>query len=260
MNETDEDTTADTLEQVLDQLRDPAPAVQPDRHFARRLRETVAEAHSEVVAGRFGPVVERIKSLADEGRLREVADRIPAPVEPAASARREQPVVVPPIDIDSRSATVTPYLCAADGAAALDFYIDAFGARVTMRVTSPRGMLGHAEFWIGPVRFFLSEEFPDHSVVSPSRLGGSSVTLHLEVAGVDRWFMRALEAGARGVRPPKDQVHGLRTATIEDPAGHRWVLAERVLDVSVDEYAARKPDWIVRAGDGPPDTPPEPPF
>jgi uncharacterized glyoxalase superfamily protein PhnB len=91
----------------------------------------------------------------------------------------------------------TPYLCVHDGAAAMDWYTGAFGAVEEMRVVGDDGRLGHAELAVGTARFMLSDEYPDLGVVSPRTLGGSAVTIHLEVADVDATYSRAVEAGAR---------------------------------------------------------------
>jgi PhnB protein len=59
------------------------------------------------------------------------------------------------------------------------------------------------------------------------------------VTDVDDVFRRAIDAGAKPVRPLKDQFYGDRTATFEDPFGHRWTIATRIENVSAQEIAAR---------------------
>ena len=73
---------------------------------------------------------------------------------------RKQPM---PTDVATavRAHRVTPYLCVHDGAAALAFYAEAFGAVEAMRVVDDDGRLGHAEFAIGDVTFYLSDEYPE---------------------------------------------------------------------------------------------------
>lgn len=134
---------------------------------------------------------------------------------------------------------VTPYLCARDAVAALAWYVDAFGAVERMRVVGDDGRLGHAEFEIGAATFYLSDEYPEYGVVSPTTLGGTSVTLHLDVDDVDAAFARAVDAGARELVAPADQPHGARHGTLVDPYGHRWMLSQQLEPVSVAEYQAR---------------------
>lgn len=134
---------------------------------------------------------------------------------------------------------VTPYLTAHDGPAALDWYAEAFGAVESFRVVGDDGTLGHAEFTIGDARFMLSDEHPAIGVVSPTTLGGTSLSLHLTVGDVDGLFTRAVTAGATSMQEPADQPHGARHGTIVDPFGHRWMLSQQLEELTVDEYAER---------------------
>ncbi|HUF96669.1 MAG TPA: VOC family protein [Ilumatobacter sp.] len=141
---------------------------------------------------------------------------------------------------DTAAATaVIPYLTASNATDALDWYVAAFGAVERMRVVGDDGRLGHAEFAIGAAAFYLSDEYPEIGVRSPSTLGGSSATMHLNVSGVDDLFTRLVAAGATAVSEPADQPHGARHGTLVDPYGHRWMLSQQVAEVDTDEYAAR---------------------
>lgn len=122
---------------------------------------------------------------------------------------------------------VVPYLTVADGDRALAWYGTAFGAVEVMRVEA-EGVLGHAEFSIGGATFYLSDEFPQLGVLSPSSLGGTSVALHLTVADVDAAFAAAVDAGATSLAAPADQPHGARHGTLVDPFGHRWMLSQPI--------------------------------
>ena len=135
---------------------------------------------------------------------------------------------------------LVPYLCARDARTAVDFYRAAFGAVEEMRVTGDDGRIGHLEFTVGPVRFMLSDEYPEIGVVSPSTLGNTPLALHLDVEDVDAVYRAALAAGATGLRAPGDQTHGNRNATLVDPAGHRWMLSQRIEELSLADYAARE--------------------
>jgi PhnB protein len=135
--------------------------------------------------------------------------------------------------------TTTPYLTVHDGAGAVEWYVRAFGAREEFRVVGDDGLLGHAELTVGTARFMLSDEYPAMGVVSPRTLGGTGTAIHLEVDDIDATYARAVAAGASGLREPGDQPHGARQGTLIDPYGHRWMLSQRVEDLSVDEYARR---------------------
>jgi PhnB protein len=133
----------------------------------------------------------------------------------------------------------TPYLCVHDGAAAIDWYVDAFGAEEQFRVVGDDGRLGHAEIAVGGARIMLSDEYVELGVVSPSTVGGTTVAIHLEVAAVDAIYARAVEGGAKPLAEPADQPHGARHGTLVDPFGHRWVLSQPIAALSVEDYAAR---------------------
>jgi PhnB protein len=134
---------------------------------------------------------------------------------------------------------VTPYLHVDGASAAIEFYATVFGATERMRMPEPDGRIGHAELLIGDSLIMLSDEFPELGVRSPKALGGTSVTLSVYVEDVDGVFNRALEEGATVLRPIADQFYGDRSGTLEDPFGHRWIVATHVEDVPPEEMAER---------------------
>lgn len=137
------------------------------------------------------------------------------------------------------TAVTTPYLTVHDGAAAIAWYVEAFGAVEEFRVVGDDGTIGHAELTVGTARFMLSDEYPDMDVVSPRTAGGTTVAIHLEVDDVDALYAGAIEAGATALREPEDQPHGARHGTLLDPFGHRWMLSQQIETLSLDEYADR---------------------
>ena len=139
------------------------------------------------------------------------------------------------------------YLCVRGASAAIDFYREVFGAIETMRMTGDDGRVGHAEIILEGMTVMLSDEHPEIGVVSPETLGGTPVSLYLHVADVDATYDRAVAAGATGERPPADQFHGNRNASLRDPFGHRWMITQPIEAVSVEEMARRAPDYTVTA-------------
>jgi PhnB protein len=135
--------------------------------------------------------------------------------------------------------TVTPYLCLRNAGAAIEFYKLAFGAKEKLRMPGPGGKIMHAELQIGDSTIMLSDEFPEMSVQSPAALGGTPVSLLLYLENVDRVFGQAIVAGAREIRPLKDQFYGDRSGTLEDPYGHKWTLSTHIEDVSPEEMQRR---------------------
>jgi PhnB protein len=135
--------------------------------------------------------------------------------------------------------TVTPYLCCKGAAAALDFYKNGFGAREMMRMTAPDGTIGHADFRVNGASIMLSDEWADGGVFAPSTVGGTPVTVHVYVPDVDAFFARATAAGAVTLRAVEDMPYGDRTGTLQDPFGHRWMIATKKESVLVPELQKR---------------------
>jgi PhnB protein len=144
--------------------------------------------------------------------------------------------------------SVTPYLSCRDAARAIEFYKKAFGAAEVMRMPGPDGKLGHAEIRIGDSRVMLSDEYPEMQFFGPQTRGGTTVHIHLYVKDVDAMVERAVAAGAKLVRPVKDQFYGDRTGSIEDPFGHVWHLATHQEDLSVAELRRRAEAATKQAG------------
>jgi PhnB protein len=135
--------------------------------------------------------------------------------------------------------TATPYLTVQDGAKALAFYQQAFGATEVMRLTNPDGKIGHAEIKIGDSLIMLSDEFPGMGNASPHSLGGTTIGIHLYVEDVDGLVRQAVAAGARLVEPVEDKFYGDRTGKLEDPFGHSWTVATHQEDLPLEELESR---------------------
>jgi PhnB protein len=142
------------------------------------------------------------------------------------------------IDIEP---AVTPHLVVDNAAAAIDFYVKAFGAEEIGRVPGPDGRLVHAAVTINGSTVMLNDDFPEMcggKSMTPKSLGGSPVTIHLTVTDVDAKFQRAVDAGATVVMAVEDQFWGDRYGVLADPFGHNWSLGQPVREVSPDEIQA----------------------
>jgi uncharacterized glyoxalase superfamily protein PhnB len=65
------------------------------------------------------------------------------------------------------------------------------------------------------------------------------LNMHVYVPDTDATYRRALDAGAKTKREPKDEFYGDRTAGIEDPAGNIWWIATHMEDLSPAEIERR---------------------
>ncbi|HSS09986.1 MAG TPA: VOC family protein [Acidimicrobiales bacterium] len=134
---------------------------------------------------------------------------------------------------------ITPYLTIGGASAAIDYYGKVFGAKERVRMAEPDGKIGHAELDIGDSLIMLSDEYPDRGIIGPRTIGGTPVTISIYVQDVDAVYDRAVESGAKALRPVENQFYGDRSGQFEDPFGHRWSVATHVEDVSAEEMAKR---------------------
>lgn len=136
--------------------------------------------------------------------------------------------------------SLTPYLIVKDAKRAIEFYKKAFGAKELFRMDAPNGMIGHCELQIGDSRVMMSDEFPDMGTKAPKPgETGSSFSLLIYIENVDDVFKRAVEAGAKVIRPLKNEFYGDRMGIVQDPFGHNWNLGMHVEDVSEAEMKKR---------------------
>ncbi len=134
--------------------------------------------------------------------------------------------------------TLTPHLVCRDAAAAIAYYVKAFGAVEQGRLPGPDGRLMHAMIRIGDSPLMLVDEMPEWGALGPQSLKGSPVTIHLYVEDVDAAVARAVDAGARITMPVADMFWGDRYGQIEDPFGHHWSIATHTRDVSPEKMQA----------------------
>ena len=117
------------------------------------------------------------------------------------------------------STRVTPHLCVDGVDAALGFYRYVFGD------------------WDWGI--VLHDEDPRKGLLGPKAIGGTAVTLNVDVCDVDGVLARALAAGATSLRRLGHRRDGGRAGLFEDPFGHRWRITASGEDVpSVGACAA----------------------
>ncbi len=177
----------------FDALRAPLGAAEPDPDFARDLRARVERA------------------LLDPGRTIVTTT--------ADTATEAGPAEAVPLH------AVTPYLAVPDARAAVEFYVEAFGARRRGEpIVMPDGRTGHVEVALGDSVLMMADEFPEMGLVAPLNRGGVSQSLRLEVGDPDAVVERAVRLGGTLERPVTDSPYG-RGGVVVDPAGHRWMIS-----------------------------------
>ncbi len=128
--------------------------------------------------------------------------------------------------------SLTPHLCIAGAADAIEFYKKAFSAVEVTRLPGPNGRLMHAMLRIGDSALMLNDEFPEMGGLGPKSLKGTPVTIHLYVEDADAVFAQAVAAGATVRMPIADMFWGDRYGILVDPFGHQWSVATHKQDLT----------------------------
>jgi PhnB protein len=135
---------------------------------------------------------------------------------------------------------LAPHLVCDDAAGAIDYYKQAFGAEELIRIPGPDGKLMHASVSINGSMVMLVDANEQCGMLSPRRLGGTPVTIHLNVTDVDAVVARAEAAGGTIKMPVEDQFWGDRYGVIEDPSGHVWSIATPIRQQKMTETELRE--------------------
>lgn len=134
---------------------------------------------------------------------------------------------------------IVAHVTVSDAEKAIAFYEKAFGAQAIYRMPTPDGRkLLHAEMQLNGARLMLCDDFPEFcggTSRTADALGGTPVTLHLQVPDVDATVARAIAAGAELTMPVSDMFWGDRYGKLRDPFGLEWSVATKVRTVGQDE-------------------------
>lgn len=142
-------------------------------------------------------------------------------------------------EIANMTPSLTPHIVCAGAADAIDFYKNAFGAEELIRMPGEDGKLMHAAVSIDGAMLMLVDENKDWGLLSPLSLGGTPVTLHLNVPNADAAIERAAAAGATVTMAAHDAFWGDRYGQVRDPFGHSWSMAHPLRDTAMSEDELR---------------------
>jgi PhnB protein len=147
------------------------------------------------------------------------------------------------------STSLTPHLVVKPAADALEFYEQAFGARVLYVTRFPGSeAVAHAELDFRHGKLTLSDPLEAYGLIAPDPSRGTSVSLALYVESVDDVTARAVARGATLREPVTTFVSGDRYSSILDPFGVRWAIMTRVEDISSEESHRRVEEWSKSQG------------
>ena len=110
-----------------------------------------------------------------------------------------------------------------DGAMkAADFYQRAFGAEIAVaHPVDDKGRTMHVHLYLNGSSLMMGDAYPEHGhpLQKPQ-----AFNLTLQVDDIDRWWKRAVDAGAEVVMPVADMFWGDRYGQLRDPFGVLWAL------------------------------------
>ena len=142
---------------------------------------------------------------------------------------------------------LTPYLVVSDAAAAIEFYKKAFSATQEGEAHMMPGTskIMHVRLRINDALIMLCDDFADLRKCpseTPQALGGSPITLALQMEDVQSFWDKAVAAGVTVNMPLADMFWGDRYGQITDPFGHKWSMSQTIKVLSDDEVDAAATD------------------
>ena len=120
---------------------------------------------------------------------------------------------------------ISVYFMVSDGAAAIDFFKKAFGAKERVRLCAPDGKVGHAEL-------FIDENQSTIYLANNWNGVNKKQDVWMYVKDCDATIKRAVAAGATVKSEPKGQFWGDRSGQIVDPMGNDWSIMSQLEDLT----------------------------
>ena len=117
-----------------------------------------------------------------------------------------------------------PQLIVHDGAAAIEFYKNAFDVTELRRWNNDDGTVHVAELSFQGALFHIRQESAGQSKLSPATAGVSTAIIGIFVKDVDSVIDRAIAQGAGLISPAQDYEYGYRQGSVKDPFGHHWLI------------------------------------
>lgn len=133
---------------------------------------------------------------------------------------------------------VIPHLNCRNAKEAIEFYCRAFGATNMGIMEGPDGKVMHGAILIDGAPVYFCDEFLDWGAQSPQSLGGTPVTIHVQVEDAEALFNKATAAGCEVKMPLELAFWGHKYGVLKDPYGHMWSIAQEVEQKSPEEMKA----------------------
>jgi PhnB protein len=138
---------------------------------------------------------------------------------------------------------LTPYLVVSNAAAAVEFYKKAFAATQDGEAHLMPGTdkIMHVRLVINGSLVMLADDcsaMMGRPSETPEALGGSPITLALQVADVQSFWDTAVAAGAIVTMPLADMFWGDRYGQVVDPYGHKWSMSQTIAVLTDEQMQA----------------------
>ena len=148
---------------------------------------------------------------------------------------------------------ITPYLVVSNAAAAIEFYKTALGATQDGDSHTKPGTskIMHARLLINGGLIMLADDFSDQmggGCMTPPALGGSPITLALQLDDAQGFWDRAVAGGANITMPLADQFWGDRYGQFTDPFGHKWSVSQTLKQMTDEEMQQAAADTMHTKG------------
>jgi PhnB protein len=124
--------------------------------------------------------------------------------------------------------TFAPQLFIPSGVKDISFYLNAFGAKETIKLLNDDGTVHVAELSINGTIFHLHEEGPQKGRLEPNKAKGVTTLIGLFVEDVDSVMDNALKYGATLLSPAQNYDYGYRQGDFLDPFGHQWMIEKKI--------------------------------
>jgi uncharacterized glyoxalase superfamily protein PhnB len=124
---------------------------------------------------------------------------------------------------------LTPNLVVRDVAASMEFYRSVLGFQPAIKVPEQAPYV-FGSVVNGAVEIFFNDHkavAEDYPALGAKPIGGS-LTLFIEVEGIDELLSAVKASGAKITMPLKEQFYGMREFAFEDPEGWIVTLAEKI--------------------------------
>lgn len=128
----------------------------------------------------------------------------------------------------SETTFFAPQLMIPHGTININFYVEAFGAKILRDWKNDDGSIHVAELEISGCLFHVHETMERLNCLSPGESGHTTAIIGIFVPDVDEFVQRAKTHGAIVLHEPKTYEYNYRQAELRDSFGHIWLVEKKM--------------------------------